>query len=108
MKNQNNKKRSSKYIKDEVTLAYLRGIHDVLKIEEKDGSFEVAYKDGTKSIFIKLVNGACGHPFSVMGQGYDSKYYFACDTGGSCEYRRELTEQEIEKFIKKPERETNK
>lgn len=108
MKTQINKSKGSKYIKDEVTLAYLKENSDVLKIKENDGSFDVDYKDGTKSIFIKLVNGKCSHPFAIMGQGYDGKYYYACDTGGSCEYKRELSEQEVEKFIREPEREADK
>lgn len=106
MKIQYSKNITNKFIKDEITLACLMKDPSVIKIEERDARFEVLYKDGTTSIALKLVNGKCAHPFAVMGQGYDGKFYYACDTGG-CDYKRELSEEEIEKFIKAPEREAN-
>ena len=104
MRTQINKSKGSKYIKDEVTLAYLRGNADVLTIKENNASFDVVYKDGTKAMYIKLINGECSHPFAIAGQGVDGNYYYQCVTGGSCKYMRELTDNEVEKIILAPER----
>lgn len=88
-----------KYREDKITLDLIKRDHNVVKIIEKNEIFRVKYKDGTEALFIKLINGECPHPFVIIGEGFEGKFYYACDTG-SCNYRRELTDKEARHFIK--------
>lgn len=56
-------------------------------------------KDGRKDLYAVFPNGVCSHPFAVIGEGLDGKFYYSCDTGGNCHYKRELTKEEMGRLI---------